>query len=144
MERCQLPTYLRKPLTTQQFPSNLPPGIEHYSMNRDRVPITPDPRLDIWELEIPVRDGTSITARCYRKTDMQNSLPILVYMHGGGYVTGGLETDDRSCRAVALSLPVLILSLDYRLAPEYKFPTGFQDSFDAVKWVGPFKWQVLC
>ena len=84
-------------------------------MNQDTMPIAPDPRLNIRELEIPIRDETSITARCYRKADAQDRLPVLVYMHGGGYVMGGLETDDKSCRTVALSLPILILSKGFIL-----------------------------
>lgn len=60
---------------------------------------------------------------------------MLVYMHGGGYVTGSLETDDRSCRAIALAVPVMVVSIDYRLAPENKFSTGFEDCHDVLRWV---------
>ncbi|KAI1038858.1 hypothetical protein LB503_007603 [Fusarium chuoi] len=55
-------------------------------------------------------------------------------MHGGGYVTGGLETDDVTCRALALEILVVVASVEYRLAPEHKFPVGFEDSFDVVRW----------
>lgn len=112
-------------------------------MTRDKRPIEPQSGLDIAEIEIPVRDGTKIAARYYRQIHMSEALPVFVYMHGGGYVTGSLETDDTSCRALALAIPVVVLSIDYRLAPEHKFPIGFQDSHDALRWVRdvPFIWR---
>jgi acetyl esterase/lipase len=104
-------------------------------MTRDRNPITPQEGLDIYEIDVPVRDNTPITLRIYRQTANNDALPLFLYMHGGGYVTGGLETDDATCRALALEIPVVVASVMYRLAPEHKFPVGFEDSFDVVRWV---------
>jgi hypothetical protein len=104
-------------------------------MTRDHDSIVPQEGLDIYEINIPVRDKTSITLRIYRQTARNDALPLFLYMHGGGYVTGGLETDDVTCRALALEIPVVVASVKYRLAPEHKFPIGFEDSFDAVRWV---------
>lgn len=105
-------------------------------MVRDRNPIRPQEGLDIEEIEVKVRDGHPIRLRLYRLSTLINvRLPLLVYIHGGGYVTGGLETDDLSCRAIALELPIAVASIEYRLAPEYKFPIGFEDCFDVLKWV---------
>jgi acetyl esterase/lipase len=88
------------------------------------------------EFEISARDDYAIAIRSYRQSSLHDhGLPTLIYLYGGGYVTGGLETDDTSCRAVATQVPVMVLSVEYRLAPEHKFPVGFEDSFDAVKWV---------
>ncbi|KAJ5098495.1 alpha/beta-hydrolase [Penicillium argentinense] len=61
-------------------------------------------------------------------------LPLLIYLHGGGYVTGGQETDDKACRALAPQIPVLALNVEYRLVTEHPFPIGFEDSFDVVRW----------
>lgn len=72
--------------------------------------------------------------RSYRPTDKDAQLPLVIYLHGGSFVTGGLETDDVSCRAVALKCRVVVLNVEYRLAPENKFPVGWQDSYDVVKW----------
>lgn len=104
-------------------------------MTRDHDPIIPQEGLDIYEINVPVRDNKSITLRIYRQTAHNDALPLFLYMHGGGYVTGGLETDDVTCRAIALEVPVLVASVEYRLAPEHKFPVGFEDSFDVVRWV---------
>lgn len=104
-------------------------------MTRDHDPIIPQEGLDIYEINVPVRDTTSITLRIYRQTARNDALPLFLYMHGGGYVTGGLETDDVTCRALASEIPVVVASVEYRLAPEHKFPIGFEDSFDVVRWV---------
>lgn len=105
-------------------------------MPRDHDPITPQEGLDIVEFDIPVRDATPITLRTYRRiANRDEALPLLVYMHGGGYVFGGLETDDSTCRAIALELGIVVVNVKYRLAPEHKFPVGFEDSFDVVRWV---------
>ncbi|KAM0562939.1 hypothetical protein ACHAPJ_001780 [Fusarium lateritium] len=118
------------------FPNNLPPGTKRsLGMKRDHDPITPQEGLDIIELDVPVRDNTTITLRVYRRTtNRDDALPLFIYMHGGGYVTGGLETDDSTCRAIALELAIVIVNVEYRLAPEHKFPVGFEDSFDVVRW----------
>lgn len=121
-------------LTTSQFPNNLPSNTQTYIMNRDHNPIVPHPELTITEITLPVRDNTPITLRIYRPKCHKESLPLLVYMHPGGYVTGGLETDDATLRQIAL-LGLVVVSIQYRLAPDFKFPTGFEDCFDVVRWV---------
>lgn len=82
-----------------------------------------------------VRDGHPVTLRTYRNAGLAGALPLFIYMHGGGYITGGLETDDPSCRLLASEIPVVVASVEYRLAPEHKFPVGFQDCTDVVWWV---------
>jgi acetyl esterase/lipase len=122
----------------KQFPNNLPPNTRRVPMTRDRLPITAQPGLDIHEFDIPARDAYPIRIRSYRQSSLaETKLPVLVYLHGGGFVTGGLETDDASCRVLALQTDVLVLNIEYRLAPENKFPVGFEDAFDVVKWVPP-------
>lgn len=103
-------------------------------MSREKLPIIPQAGLAIKELMVGVSDGAQITVRCYHASDARD-LPVLVYIHGGGYVTGGLETDDSMCRAIAASTQILVLSIEYRLAPEYPFPVGFTDCYDVVRWV---------
>lgn len=103
-------------------------------MTRDHLEIIPQPGLDIHEFDIPARDGHLICVRAYKQPS-QKDLPLLIYLHGGGFVTGGLETDDASCRLLAARIPILVLNVEYRLAPENPFPTGFEDSFDVVRWV---------
>jgi acetyl esterase/lipase len=104
-------------------------------MSRDRNPITLQHGLDIEEFDVPVRDNWPVLVRTYRPSNSKAiPLPLFIYLHGGGYVTGGLETDDTYCRSLASALLVMILSVEYRLAPENKFPVGFGDAGDIVRW----------
>ncbi|KAF7548041.1 hypothetical protein G7Z17_g7310 [Cylindrodendrum hubeiense] len=117
------------------FPNNLPPGTIRHGLTRAHDPIAPQEGLDIGEFNVPVRDDASITLRSYRRASSgDEALPLFVYMHGGGFVTGGLETDDLTCRAIALETGIAVVSVEYRLAPENKFPVGFEDCFDILRW----------
>jgi acetyl esterase len=62
-------------------------------------------------------------------------LPLLLYLHGGGFVIGGLETHDSLCRQLALRSGGAVLALDYRLAPEHPFPAAVDDAFDSLHWL---------
>ncbi|MBM7656439.1 alpha/beta hydrolase [Neobacillus cucumis] len=83
---------------------------------------------------IPVSDGAEIKVRIYTP-EGEGPFPLFVYYHGGGWVIGDLETADASCRMIANRTERVVVSVDYRLAPEYKFPIPVQDSYDALKWV---------
>jgi acetyl esterase len=61
--------------------------------------------------------------------------PCLIYLHGGGWVIGSLDTHDGVCRRLALAGDFLVASVDYRLAPEHKFPAGLEDCVAAVRWI---------
>jgi acetyl esterase len=63
------------------------------------------------------------------------ALPALVYFHGGGFVIGDIESYDSVCRALANESGARVISVDYRLAPENKFPAAVEDCFAAVKWI---------
>lgn len=62
-------------------------------------------------------------------------LPILVYFHGGGWVLGNLDSHDVVCRHLAKDGDCMVVSVDYRLAPEHKFPAAVEDALAATKWV---------
>lgn len=64
--------------------------------------------------------------------------PILVYFHGGGWVMGNLDTHDDVCRTLANRSGVLVVSVDYRRAPEHRFPTPLEDCCAAVRWCAAF------
>jgi acetyl esterase len=60
--------------------------------------------------------------------------PIVVFFHGGGWVVGTLDTYDPLCRALAASTPAVVVSVDYRLAPEHRWPAAVEDAYAATEW----------
>jgi acetyl esterase len=60
--------------------------------------------------------------------------PVLIYLHGGGWVLGNLDTHDDYCRSLASRASAVVVSVDYRLAPEHPFPAPLNDSYEALKW----------
>ena len=64
-----------------------------------------------------------------------SALPILVYYHGGGWVIGDLDTHDTLCREIANASGVAVVSIDYRLGPEHRFPAAYDDAHAATRWV---------
>ena len=85
------------------------------------------------DFTLPV-DGRFIPVRLYRPS-AQADLPILVFLHGGGWVWGSLETHDAMCRELAWRSGGAVLALDYRLAPETNFPGPVDDGFAALRWI---------
>ncbi len=87
----------------------------------------------VQELQIPVRDGAAIAARLYAPS--QEKLPVLLYFHGGGFTIGSVATHDTLCRHLSHLAHCAVVSVDYRLAPEHKFPTAAHDAWDALQWL---------
>ena len=77
--------------------------------------------------------GGEIPLRVYTPTGT-SPLPILVWYHGGGWVLGNLNTTDVACRHLCNKAQCIVVSVDYRLAPEAKFPAAAEDCFTATKW----------
>lgn len=90
------------------------------------------PRVE--DIAIPARDGTQLHARLYAPSTAQ-PLPVLLYLHGGGFTIGSVATHDTLCRELAFQAGCAVVSLDYRLAPEHKFPTAINDAWDALQWL---------
>lgn len=83
---------------------------------------------------IPVND-TMLNVRFYRpRPSADGPLPLLVFFHAGGYVFGNLDTLDSFCRVMAHHAGCIVMSVDYRLAPEHRFPVPLEDCYGATLW----------
>jgi acetyl esterase/lipase len=88
-------------------------------------------------LAIPAPHG-SIPARIYTPKQLRKAdglAPALVFFHGGGWVIGDLDSHDVVCRKLAHEGELIVIAVDYRLAPEHKFPAAVDDSIAATKWI---------
>ena len=83
------------------------------------------------DIDLPGADGAMLPARLYAPS--RDVLPVLLYLHGGGFTIGNLETHDSLCRQLALRSGVAVIALDYRLAPEHRFPVAVDDAFAALR-----------
>jgi acetyl esterase len=94
----------------------------------------PKPALvRIEDFSIPARDGHALPARLYAPS--AEVLPVLLYFHGGGFTIGSIATHDILCRQLSHLAGCAVVSVDYRLAPEHKFPTAAHDAEDALPWL---------
>jgi acetyl esterase/lipase len=95
------------------------------------------PEMRIEERTIDYGDINDIPVRIYWPPVEQHvNLPILVFYHGGGWAIGDLDTHDPVARAHAVAAEAIVVSVDYRLAPEHPYPQGIDDSWAALRWVG--------
>src|ERR1700757_84396 len=110
---------------------------ERAEMVAQFVPMPEYAGVRVEDRPIPVSDGTGvreIAVRVYRPATGDRPWPVVVFFHGGGFVVCTLETHDPYCRALATEAGVMVVSVDYRLAPEHKFPAGVEDCLAATEW----------
>ena len=94
----------------------------------------PSPALKrVEDFSIPARDGHALPARLYAPS--AEKLPVLLYFHGGGFTIGSIASHDILCRQLSHLAGCAVVSVDYRLAPEHKFPTAANDAWDALQWL---------
>ena len=98
----------------------------------------PRPLPLVRDISIP-GPGGALPARVYSSAQIperrgQKPLPLIVYFHGGGWVLGNLDTYDSSCRALSADANAVVVSVDYRKAPENKFPAAHDDAYAAYVW----------
>lgn len=101
----------------------------------------PDPRhagppadvTTVADVLLPFATGP-IRVRVYRDGEPRPR-PLLLWLHGGGWVGGSLDDIDATCRALAAAAPVVVVSLDYRLAPEHPYPAALDDTYGALEWL---------
>ncbi|MGB0368271.1 MAG: alpha/beta hydrolase [Flavobacteriales bacterium] len=119
---------------TKLKPSSIRRGNAKAWKREKRIAEHPSPSVhSVENIEIPVRDGSQIPVRIYRPSEKKN-LKTIVYYHGGGFVLRNIETHDDLCRRIAIKTNSLVISVGYRLAPEFKFPIPVYDCYDALIW----------
>lgn len=123
----------------EQLDAGFPPvqdmtGAEARALIRSRVvPLTdPEPVAEVADRSVD-GPGGPIRVRVYRP-DAAGRLPILVYAHGGGFVFCDLDSHDGLCRNIANLVPAVVVSVDYRLAPEHQWPAAAEDVYAVTRW----------
>jgi acetyl esterase len=139
-----LPWKVRAMLRTQRalqkahlYPSNAKllrlPVEKRLAMGPSKGLVGAVPTVDTEDRLVPTRDGASIRVRVYRAKE-QSDQPLL-YVHGGGFAFGGIGSCDHICRRLAHETGAVVVSVEYRLAPEHRFPGPLHDTLDAADWV---------
>ncbi|KAE9362699.1 alpha/beta-hydrolase [Stipitochalara longipes BDJ] len=101
-----------------------------------RQQTAPWPGVHEKDIQIPMRDGTTIRACVYSPSEPGTTKkPLAIFAFGGGFVLGSLETEEANCRTWAKRYGGVAVSIGYRVAPEHKWPGTVEDVYDAVKWV---------
>lgn len=110
-------------------------SVRDFADNRESA-LTDGPPIQLRKVEdksIPGRNG-DIPIRIYLP-EKKEQLPVIVFYHGGGFVIGNLKSHDKVCRRTCKMNQAIVVAVDYRLAPEHKFPAAAEDCYDATKWV---------
>lgn len=102
-------------------------------MRKQGRPTAPPPGVTTQDIQIQGAAGM-IPARVYRPENVKGPLPTIVYYHGGGWVLATIDTYDASARALAREAQAVVISVEYRKAPEFKFPAQHDDALAAYKW----------
>jgi len=114
------------------------PGARARQIYRDAI-LASKPPLAPMELaedrEIPARGGPRRVRILRPPMPRDQRLPVMLYLHSGGYVIGGIEESEQEARRFAANIPALVISASYRLAPEHRFPAAAEDAYDALLWV---------
>jgi len=118
---------------------DLPAGLPLAELRRvyetQRMPLLPEalPVRSAEERSIPSRGGP-LKVRIYHPLEQAPDAPLMVFFHGGGWMLASLHSYDTSCRRLAAKAGCVVVSVDYRLAPEHRFPAAVEDAWDAFVW----------
>ncbi len=121
-------------LTAQQARQNPTPTDAVMALIKENNIVVPPSMVDTMGKTIPVKGG-NIHLRVYTPKNGSAPFPVIVYYHGGGWVIANLDTYDASARGLAEQVGAVVVSVAYRQAPEFKFPTAHNDSYAAYEWV---------
>ncbi|WEG14776.1 alpha/beta hydrolase [Pullulanibacillus sp. KACC 23026] len=119
------------PLDLDQFEMVREAGME--MIKASEIPV--DERVSIADRQIPGPEkAPMVRVRIYEPKEKTETLPGLLWIHGGGYVIGSPEGDDGLCQRFVTDAKCVVVSVDYRLAPEHPYPSGLEDCYAALKW----------
>jgi acetyl esterase/lipase len=130
-------------LPSLAFDTSLDPKILQKAMNDERELVSRQGMEELassvhtQDFMIPTRDGSSIKARSYRPVikSKNEKLPVYLYFHGGGFLLGTLDSEDKSCSNHAIKAGIVVFNVNYRHTPDYSFPVAWNDSHDAFKFL---------
>ncbi|WP_200940941.1 alpha/beta hydrolase [Devosia sp. Leaf420] len=128
-----------KPFHTLSVPearNQASPADAARTVQRDKkIPSEPEALVETKDIAIPGPMG-ALPARVYMPPDAgEGPLPVIVYFHGGGWVVADINVYDSTPRALAIGSKAIVISVDYRHAPEWKFPAAHDDAWTAYEWV---------
>jgi acetyl esterase/lipase len=91
--------------------------------------------INLEQTYIDTKDGYHLPIRIYQPASINKDLPVLVWIHGGGFVFGSAEMNDTNLFNIVSTVGIVIVSVEYRLAPKYAFPIPLEDCYAALEWV---------
>jgi acetyl esterase len=100
-----------------------------------RQPTEVDESLSLTDETIVGPDDNPVPLRIYRPRASNETLPVLLWIHGGGYIFGSYEDNDPLCMQIVQEANCVVVSVDYRLAPEHPYPAPIEDCYAALKWI---------
>lgn len=113
-------------------------------VGNDVVPAGVDPDTGVQSKDVAIAKETSVSARLYipKATNPNEKLPLLIYFHGGAFVAESAfsPTYHKHINLLVSQANIVVVSVEYRLAPEYPLPIAYQDSSYAIKWVASHSW----
>lgn len=98
------------------------------------IPVTSED-IEIVEKTIKGKDANDIPIRIYLPLERKDGLPVLYYIHGGGFFAGHMGVVEQLVKMIVEKFNIVAVSIDYRLAPEHPYPKGHEDCYEGLKWV---------
>ncbi len=122
------------PMNLEDLPAMRANAVEMMAAMKKNMPIIEGVTTE--DRTVPGPAGApDVNIRIYRKTESPDKQPALLWIHGGGYMLGGIEGDDISAKLYTLAGECVTVSVEYRLAPENPFPAPLEDCYAALKWM---------
>lgn len=128
--------FLKHQARNQPKAETLPPAAVRMGMEQSAALLDERPRKGnvVRDLEVDGAPGIKLKARLYLPANPGHAMPLIVWFHQGGCVIGSLETANGFCHMLAEEAHAGVLSVDYRMAPEYRFPAAVEDALGAFRW----------